>query len=289
MTRALRLLIGVLATLAAAAPARAQPADEPLAAAKFDPAICERQKEDQARREAERALQPGAVPAAPTPWVDFELAGTLIDPEPTVRALLTPTMNRNRPLEPRGREEIAESAGAFGYHLVGLGMRETPAGTRLVVHLAPKPIVRRIKVSVKQSVFSQLLDDEIRRRMTKRVGAYLPWDPTARACELWQEAVNIEGYLRDEGYFEARASIEQRLSGAELGLEIDVQPGPAYAVDVDRIGIEGVGPLEANHGRNASVRGHFARRERNFERARHFDDADVVTGHPGGFQSLERA
>jgi hypothetical protein len=53
MTRALRLLIGVLATLAAAAPARAQPADEPLAAAKFDPAICERQKEDQARREAE--------------------------------------------------------------------------------------------------------------------------------------------------------------------------------------------------------------------------------------------
>lgn len=261
VTRALRLLIGVLAAVAAAAPApaRAQPADEPIAAAKFDPAICEQRKEDTARREAERSLQPGDVPAAPTPWVDFELAGTLLDPEPTVRALLTPTMNRNRPLEPRAREEIAESAGAFGYHLVGLGTRETPAGTRLVVHLAPKPIVRRIEVSVKQSVFSQLLDDEIRRRMTKRVGAYLPWDPIARACELWQETVNIEGFLRDEGYFEARASIEQRLSGAELILEIEVAPGPAYAVDVDRIGIEGVGTLQVS---NAEIRDQFRHRGR---------------------------
>jgi outer membrane protein assembly factor BamA len=263
--RAARLLIGV-AVAVAAVPARAQPAPagDELAPAKFDPAICEKKKQDakaqqQAGTAGGGALQPGAVAPPPVTWGDFELAGTLIDPEPTVRALMTPTMTRNRAMTDDAREEIAESAGDLGYHLVGLGTREAPAGTHAVVHLAPKPIVRRIDVRVKQSVFGQLLDDEIRRRMTKRVGAYLPWDPIVRACELWEETVNIEGFLRDEGYFEARASIEQRISGAALILAVDVVPGPAYAVDVDRIGIVEAGPLQVSH---AAIRAQFRHRGR---------------------------
>ena len=258
MTRAARLLIGVVA-LAAATPARAQPADDELAPTRFDPAVCEQKKQDAKARQEAPARPGAAAPAPPVTWSDFDLEGTLIDPEPTVRALMTPTMTRNRAMTDNAREEIAESAGAFGYHVVGLGTRETPAGTRAVVHLAPKPIVRRIDVRVKQSVFGQLLDDEIRRRMTKRVGAYLPWDPIARACELWEETVNIEGFLRDEGYFEARASIEQRISGAALILEVDVVPGPAYTVDVDRIGIVEAGPLQVSH---EEIRAQFRHRGR---------------------------
>ncbi len=264
MTRAARLLIGV-AVAVAAAPARAQgpapPAGEELAPARFDPAICEKRKreEQEARAQAARPaqLQPGA---APVTWSDFELSGTMIDPEPTLRALLRPTMTRNRALNDDARRDITHALGELGYHLIGLGTREAPAGTRAVVHLAPKPVVRRIKVSVKQSVFSQLLDDEIQRRMTKRVGAYLPWDPVARACELYDETVNIEGFLRDEGYFEARASIEQQISGTELTLQVDVVPGPAYTVDADRIGIvEPGGPLPISHD---EIRAQFRHRGR---------------------------
>ena len=253
MTPAARLLIGMaIAALAAGGPARAQPAGDAVAPTKFDPAVCEQRKEA-------AAPAPGAV-APPATWSDFDLAGTLIDPEPTVRALMTPAMTRNRALTDSAREEIAEAAGEFGYHLVGLGTREAAGGqTRAVVHLAPKPIVRYIKVSVAQSVFSQLLDDEIRRRMTKRVGGYLPWDPTARACELWRETVNIEGFLRDEGYFEARATIEQRVSGAAVILDVNVDPGPAYTIDVDRIGIIEVGALQV---RSDEIRAQFRHRGR---------------------------
>jgi outer membrane protein insertion porin family len=253
VTRAARILI-VLAALAVAAPARAEPVADEISPTKFDPAVCE-----QRRAEAAPAPAPGAIAPVPVTWADFELAGTLIDPEPTVRALMTPVMTRNRALTDAAREEIAASAGEFGYHLVGIGTRETPAGTRAMVHLAPKPIVRRIKVGVTQSVFAELLDDEIRRRMTKRVGAYLPWDPIARACELWKETVNIEGFLRDEGYFEARAAIEQQSSGASVTLDVKVVPGPAYTVDVDRIGITEVGALQVSQ---AEIRAQFRHRGR---------------------------
>jgi len=257
VTAAARILIGVaVAAVAAVAPARAQPAGDEVAPARFDPAVCEKKKEDAGKP---AAPAPAADAPAPAVWSGFDLSGTLIDPEPTVRALLAPTMTRLRALTDDAREQIAEVAGEFGYHVVGLGTRETPAGTRAVVHLAPKPMVRRINVSVAQSVFSELLDDEIRRRMTKRVGAYLPWEPLARACELWRETVNIEGFLRDEGYFEGRATIEQRITGATVILDVKVDPGPGYTVDVDKIGIVEVGPLQVSH---ADIRAQFRHRGR---------------------------
>lgn len=264
MSRAAGLLIALAAASWAAAPARAEPAPDEAAPAAFDPAMCERKRppdegRNGARPGAPAAGAPGGGLAPPATWAGFELAGTLIDPEPTVRALMTPTMTRNRALTDDAREEIAASVGEFGYHLVGLGTRETPAGLRAVVHLAPKPIVRRIQVGVSQSVFSQLLDDEIRRRMTKRVGAYLPWDPLTRACELWEETKNIEEFLRDEGYFEARAAIEQRLSGAAVTLHVSVVPGPAYAVDADRIGIVEAGTIQVSH---EEIRAQFRHRGR---------------------------
>ena len=106
------LVLGASAALASFLPARR--------ATKFDPAICEQRKEDAARP---AAVQPGGVAAPPVTWSDFDLSGTLIDPEPTVRALMTPTMTRNRAMTESAREEITEAAEELGYHVVGLGTR----------------------------------------------------------------------------------------------------------------------------------------------------------------------
>jgi outer membrane protein assembly factor BamA len=268
---ALAAAVAAAAAASAPAPARADaPAPDTVSPTRFDPAVCEPRKDDAdgAAPAAPAAPglatpgspgSPGAIAPAPVTWSGFELSGTLIDPEATVRALMMPVMTRNRALTDAAREEIAGTAGEFGYHVVGLGTREAPGGTRAVLHLAPKPIVRQIKVDVSQSVFAELLDDEIRRRMTKRVGAYLPWDPIARACELWREAVNIEGFLRDEGYFEARASIDQRITGASVILDVKVAPGPGYTVDVDRIGIFEVSALQVSQ---SEIRDQFRHRGR---------------------------
>lgn len=233
LTLATAVVAATTATTAAAQSA-GPPADEDAAPTKFDPALCTPQQ-----KPAPAPAGTAITTPVPVTWADFELAGTLVDPTETVHALIAPTMKRNRTLDNDSRTDIARSVGAFGYQLVGLGKRETPAGTLAVVHLAPMPLVRRIKVDVKQSVFSQLLDDEIRRRMSVRVGAYLPWNPIERGCKLWEETGNLEKFLRDEGYFEARASIAQQMSGAGLVLDVRVVLGPAYAVDVDGIQIDG--------------------------------------------------
>jgi outer membrane protein insertion porin family len=231
-----------LLLLALVAPAAAQPADVGLAPTKFDPALCDQPKPAPA--------SPDGAMTAPVSasYADFELAGTFVDPAATVHALIAPTMKRNRSLDNTARTDIARSLRAFGYELVGLGTRETPNGTHAILHLAPMPLVRRITVDVSQSLFSQLLDDEIRRRMSVRTGAYLPWNPLERGCRLHEETGNIEKFLRDEGYFEARASIDQRMEGAALILRVNVSLGPAYTVDVDRIQIADAAGLALDAG-----------------------------------------
>jgi hypothetical protein len=107
-----------------------------------------------------------------------------------------------------------------------------------VLHIAPLPIVRKIEIDVHQSVWDKLFkayfDDELKRRMRVRVGAYLPWAPIERACQLYSETQRIREFLQDEGYFEARATIEQRVAGAAVQLEVEVELGPEYTVDVTR-------------------------------------------------------
>jgi len=205
-----------------------EPDDVELTAVDFDPSTCD---------VPAPATVGGEAMASPVTWNDFEVAGRLVDPLPTVRTVLAPTLSRHRALTNDAREEIRRSANAFGYHLVGLGTRETADGTHAIVTLAPLPIVRRVEVNVKQGLFSRLIDDEIRRRMRNRTGAYLPWEPHARACEVHREKERIEEYLFDEGYFEARAAIAQRSSGGGIKLVVSVRLGPAYTTDVDRIRI----------------------------------------------------
>ena len=212
--------------------------EDTLTAQKFDPATC-------LQVPAAAATQDGLAPP-PVTWTDFELVGALSESATTVRALFEPTLRRHRALTDDARNDIRRIASAFGYHLVGLSTRESAQGTLAVVHVAPLPLVRRIDVKVNvDSLWDTLLDDEIRRRMRVRAGSYLPWTPKDRACDLHDETRRIEEFLRDEGFIDARARIDQTLdksADAGLRLSISVTPGPRYTTG--RIDIVGGEPSE---------------------------------------------
>ena len=196
------LLLGVLAPIAA----RAQGADDAL---RPDATTCKQ------TRTAPAAATDVAAP--PVTWTDFEVQGSFSDNPATVRALLAPTMQRHRALTDTAREDVQEVAAAFGYYLVGLGTKATPDGTKAIVHLAPLPMVRNVEVDTSLSL-SGRLDEEIRRRMRLRTGAYLPWSPSERTCELDAERRRLEEFLADEGYFDASVRIETRSKGTAVVL-----------------------------------------------------------------------
>jgi outer membrane protein assembly factor BamA len=208
---------------------------------KFDPASC-----------AKLAVAPTPTTTVPATWTTFEIRGELVDKEPVVRALYEPTMSRYRALTEDAREEVRRISAAYGYHLVGLGTRDTGEGTLAVVNLAPLPHIRKINVNVKQSLWDTLFEDEIRRRMRVRVGSYLPWTPRDRRCQLFEETERIEEYLRDEGYFDARARMFQKVYGHAVMLTIRVELGKEY-----KDGVINFAPREPNGITNDQIRSLF--------------------------------
>lgn len=216
-------------TLAPPAPTRASGAvvEDDLTGQRFDRASC---------MLAPPAPPPTDVTPPPATWRGFEVVGQLVDPLDTVRALFEPTMRRHRALTDAAREDIDRIAAAYGYHVVALSTREGAAGTIAVLNLARLPMVRRVEVDVPQSLFGALLDDEVRRRMRVRVGGYLPWAPKDRACELFEEKLRIQEFLRDEGYMEARVAIRQERKDDGIATKVKVALGPAYTTGVIRIG-----------------------------------------------------
>lgn len=177
----------------------------------------------------------------PVTWGGFEIKGELTEPEATLRGLFEPTMRRHRAMTDSARSDIMKIATSFGYHLVGLGTRDTPQGIVAVITLSPLPLVRRIDIDVKQGFLEKfstpLFEDEIKRRLRVRVGSYLSWTPKDRACEIVDEQRRVEEYLRDEGYFEAKVSTAQKKVGRGVTLRLKIGLGPAYEIDPKQIKI----------------------------------------------------
>ena len=211
-----------------------EPGDAPVAVVGDDPA-------------ASSGMTAAAIAAgtAPLTWIEFELAGTFFAGESpaTVRALLAPTIERHHALTPAGRDDIAKRAAAFGYHLVGIGTRDTAGGTHAVIHVVPLPRVRTIKFHMKQSLFASLLEDEVQRRMSVRVGSYLPWGPFERECVNSAETRALQELLFDEGYYDAQVVIKTTLGIGEAKLEVTVDLGSAYSLAVDQSVIGDAGRL----------------------------------------------
>jgi len=165
---------------------------------------------------------PAGIGPPPVTWSEFDIEGELRDPPETVRTLFTPVMTRRSSLTETSRGDVAATAEKFGYFLVGLGTRDTPNGTHAVVHLAPRPLVRKVVIDIKQSPFATLLDDQVRRRMRIRTGTYLPWAPADRQCELDEEQAHIAEYLHvEEGYFDAK--VEHHEAWRDQGLELTIR------------------------------------------------------------------
>jgi outer membrane protein assembly factor BamA len=220
-----------------------------------------------------------AQPAPPVTWNEFEIEGELRDPPDTVRTLLAPVMTRRSSLTDEARADVTAIAGKFGYHVVSLTTRDTPAGTHAVLRLAPRPLVRKVDVDIKQSLFATLLDDQVRRRMRVRTGTYLAWDPAERTRELDSEARQIADYLHfDEGYFDATVEHAERRRGDGVELTIRIRLGDKYKTGV--IQVANPAALAATTIDRTSVIEQFQHKavliEPRFTRSRHLEDLQHV-------------
>lgn len=179
-------------------------------------------------------LQPSVDPnelATPIPWSEFEVAGNLIERREVVRALLEPTMQQLRTsLSPATLPQLAALTARFGYQLVKYDTVDVPNGTKLVLYLAPLPLVRRVEVSVSQGLTDKLLEDDVRRRLGTRAGSYLPWEPIRRQCAMLEERRRIAEYLYDEGYFEAQVSAYTAMTQNSATVHVEVRLGPQYTL-----------------------------------------------------------
>ncbi|MBA3541349.1 MAG: hypothetical protein H0T79_17185, partial [Deltaproteobacteria bacterium] len=233
-------------------------AEDVLTPTVFDPAACN----------VERVTTVDS--GIPTTWADYEITGELVDPPDVVRALLDPTMQGSHALTASARADIRRAAMSFGYHVVGMPTRVVGGQVHQIVHLAPLHLIRNVTVTIDRPVswnelvktFTQpLFEEEIRRRMHLRIGTYLGWAPGTRKCELLAEQTRIEQYLFDEGYFDARATIEEKVARASVRLEVKVDLGEPYQVDVARVKVvkaAGASPLLISE---AEIRDVFAHRK----------------------------
>ena len=171
--------------------------------------------------------------ATPIPWNDFSVAGHFIDgdSEETLHAIFEPTLNEHRTnFTTATWKTMAALAAKFGYQLVGHVVANLPQGPRLVMSVAPLPLVRRVYTSVDShsrflGLFDRLFDEEVGRRLRVRPGSYLPWEPIRRQCAMADERDRVEGYLHDEGYADATVQIDtafENASTAQIRIHVDL-------------------------------------------------------------------
>ena len=235
------LLIALVARIALGQPASApSPAPAPAPVPAPAPAAWKATRADRATCLAVDTT-PGALldppdaaqeSTAPIPWTEFVVEGDLLDSPQTVHALLEPTMlARRTTLSNASWKDIAAMTARFGYQLVGHRAIELSTGTRLVIQLAPLPIVRRIKTRFPTrfaDLFGRALEDEVRRRVRLRTGSYLPWEPIRRQCAVADDRQRVEEYLYDEGYADANVKITTALERTSATLIIEIDLGSQY-------------------------------------------------------------
>ncbi len=178
----------------------------------------------------------GPIVEPPVLWTEWDIepatkGGKLLESEATVRAMLAPDMKTRQALTPSAREDLVALCARLGYQLVRIEIEKPGNGVvRAVLYLEPRLVVRRVRVDVDQ--LSRLfVQDEILRRVRLRVGEVLEVEDDARASQLRDEAERLREFLQDEGFFEARVSIDVARSGVYgANLTINAALGKDYQV-----------------------------------------------------------
>ena len=240
-------------------------------------------------------LEPAASAqlATPIPWNDFSVDGTFIvgDSQEALHAIFEPTFSDHRTnFTDATWREVAALASKFGYQLVGHLVQDQPGGQRLVVHVAPLPLVRHIKTVVDSDsrlfgLFDKLLDDEVGRRLRVRPGSYLPWEPIRRQCAIADERERVEAYLHDEGYADASVTIAAPVKNdVSVDIRVRVDLGTKYVTGkVTVVPAAGADPLAIS---DAEISKLFQHEDNciftlcvsvaRFTRTRHQDDLNKV-------------
>ncbi len=186
----------------------------------------------------------GSVAAEPPPddasigvLAGYELGGSLLDPAPSVRALLGDLLRPGEPYSAATEKQLIELLARLKYR-VRLPIHRVRDDGRVdvTVLLAPVAVVRRIHVTGHYPLFA----DEILPRLRLRPGTDIPDDPKQLEAVLDLEAKNLEAWLARQGYFDARVSIHaEPAEPAERPTEFDVQvklaKGPPYLLGALRV------------------------------------------------------
>jgi outer membrane protein insertion porin family len=176
------------------------------------------------------------APAARVPIVGYEIAGTRIDPEEKLQALMRSVSAIGDPFIESGPSDrigqpfgtiprLAQMFDAVGYRAV-ITTRPAPGGLTVVATLLPYERLRYVFVSGNR----RIQQDEIQRRITVRAGQPLPPVGPERAAMLERERLLVIDFLRGRGYFEANVGLEARPGSdpGSLDLYVSVDLGPAY-------------------------------------------------------------
>ena len=134
-------------------------------------------------------------------WIEWRLEGALVPPRELaiLRAFFEPEITRFKAISGAATRHLKAFAQTIGYHLVTITVDTTPNGPVATLRIEPANWVRRVRVTVPFAIFQ----DEIARRMQLKAGSRLDDDPVEQETRLRVEAVRLETYLRNRGYFEA--------------------------------------------------------------------------------------
>ena len=169
-------------------------------------------------------------------WHEWKLEGPL-PPEKLalLRSFFAPEVEQYAVINERARRHLAAYTRSIGFQLVTITVNTSGQRAVAILHIEPATWVRRVRVTVPFAIFK----DEIARRMNLKAGSRLDDDPTVQEQQLRVEAVRLETYLRNQGYFEACVEI-QCVSGKKsqqpLTRRCQGRPGsPIETVDPDQM------------------------------------------------------
>ena len=134
-------------------------------------------------------------------WTEWRLEGPQIPPRKLaiLRAFFKYEVEQYKVINAVATRRLKEFTETIGYNLVTITLNTAGEGAVATLHIEPATWVRRVRVEVPFSIFK----DQIARRMHLKAGSRLDDDPVEQERQLRVEAVRLETYLRNRGYFEA--------------------------------------------------------------------------------------